>query len=136
MPTEQLRHNSYSAWGSQLAMRLAGYTVLLLALGFLLNKYVANRLARLDENAKKLAAGDYSARVRHIGSDEIGDLAESINSMSREIQKRDKTLRESEECFRLTSDSMKDALVLLSGDGEIIFWNKAAEQIFGYTTDR
>lgn len=135
MPTEQLRHNSYSAWGSQLAMRLAGYTVLLLALGFLLNKYVANRLARLEENAKKLAAGDYSARVRHIGNDEIGDLAASINAMGREIQKRDKTLRESEECFRLTSDSMKDGLVLLSGDGEIIFWNKAAEQIFGYTAD-
>ena len=89
MPTEQLRHNSYYAWGSQFAMRLAGYTVLLLALGLLLNKYVANRLARLDENAKKLATGDYSARVRHIGSDEIGDLAASINSRSREIQKRD-----------------------------------------------
>ena len=135
MPTEQLRHSNYSVWGSQLAIRLVGYTVLLLALGVLLNKYVGNRLARLEENAKKLAAGDYSARVRHIGSDEIGDLATSINSMSREIQKRDKTLRESEECFRLTSNSIKDALILLSGEGEIIFWNKAAEQIFGYTAD-
>ena len=135
LPTEQLRHSSYSAWGSQLALRLVGYVLLLLALGLLLNKYVGNRLARLEENAKKLATGDYSARVRHIGSDEIGDLATSINSMSREIQKRDKTLRESEECFRLTSNSIKDALILLSGDGEIIFWNKAAEQIFGYTAD-
>ena len=135
LPTEELRHNSYSAWGTQLAMRLVGYVVLLLALGFLLNKYVANRLARLEENAQKLASGDYSARVRHIGDDEIGDLATSINSMSREIQKRDRTLRESEECFRLTSDSIKDALILVSGDGEIIFWNKAAEQIFGYSAD-
>ena len=109
--------------------------MLLLALGLLLNKYVANRLARLEENAKKLAAGDYSSRVHNIGSDEIGDLATSINSMGREIQKRDKTLRESEECFRLTSNSMKDALVLLTSDGEIIFWNKAAEQIFGYTAE-
>lgn len=133
MPTEQLRKNSYAAWGAQLAIRLVGYTLLLLALGFLLNKYVANRLARLEENAKRLAAGDYSARVRHIGSDEIGDLATSINTMSREIQKRDRTLRENEERFRLTSDSIKDALVLLSSDGEVIFWNKAAEQIFGYT---
>ena len=55
--------------------------------------------------------------------------------MGREIQKRDKTLRESEECFRLTSDSMKDALVLLTDNGEIIFWNKAAEHIFGYKAD-
>ena len=135
MPTEQLRHNNYAVWCSQLAIRLAGYTVLLLALGLLLYKYVANRLARLEENAKKLAAGDYSSRVHNIGSDEIGDLATSINSMGREIQKRDKTLRESEECFRLTSNSMKDALVLLTSDGEIIFWNKAAEQIFGYTAE-
>ena len=135
MPTDQLRRNNYAVWCSQLAIRIAGYAVLLLALGLLLNKYVANRLARLEENAKKLAAGDYSARVHNIGSDEIGDLATSINSMGREIQKRDKTLRESEECFRLTSDSMKDALVLLTDDGEIIFWNKAAEHIFGYKAD-
>ena len=135
MPTEHLRNSSYAAWGSQLAMRLVGYAVLLLSLGLLLNKYVGNRLARLEENAKKLASGDYSARVRHIGRDEIGDLALSINAMSREIQKRDKTLRESEECFRLISNSIKDALILLSSEGEIIFWNKAAEQIFGYTAD-
>ena len=59
----------------------------------------------------------------------------SAPSMSREVQNRDTNLRESEECFRLTANSIKDALILLSGDGKIIFWNRAAEQIFGYTAE-
>ena len=132
LPTSALRQKSYSAWGYQFGVRLAGYLILLIALGYLLNRYVVSRLARLEENTSKLAAGDYSARVHHIGRDEIGQLATSINKMSTEIQQRDRTLRESEECFRLTTDSIKDALVLLSREGRILFWNNAAETIFGY----
>jgi len=135
LPTGQLRYNAYAAWGYQLALRLVGYVALLFALGCLLNKYVINRLARLEQNTRKLAAGDYSARVKRIGRDEIGYLATAINAMSREVQNRDTNLRESEECFRLTANSIKDALILLSGDGKIIFWNRAAEQIFGYTAE-
>jgi len=135
LPTGQLRYNAYTAWGYQLALRLVGYLALLFALGCLLNKYVINRLARLEQNTRKLAAGDYSARVKRIGRDEIGYLATAINAMSREVQNRDTNLRESEECFRLTANSIKDALILLSGDGKIIFWNRAAEQIFGYTAE-
>ena len=70
-----------------------------------------------------------------MGKDEIGDLADSINKMSKEIQKREQTLRESEERFRLTTNSIKDALILLGCSGRIIIWNKAAETIFGYTAD-
>ena len=135
MPTHQLRATAYATWTYQFAMRFAGYLALFLALGYLLNRYIIDRLAHLDENTRKLAAGDYSARVQNIGRDEIGDLADSINTMSQQIQKRDSTLRESEECFRLTSNGISDALILISGAGEILFWNNAAEQIFGYTAD-
>lgn len=135
LPTKALRQKSYAAWCYQFGVRLVGYLVLLVALGILLNRYVVSRLARLEENTSKLAAGDYSARVHHIGHDEIGQLATSINKMSTQIQQRDRTLRESEECFRLTSKSIKDALVLLSREGRILFWNNAAEQIFGYAAD-
>ena len=133
MPTKNLRQQYYSAWCFQFSIRLAGYLALLAALGGLLNKYVIGRLARLDENASRIAAGDYSTRVTRLYDDEIGDLADSINIMSTEIHVRDRTLRESEERFRLTTDSIKDALILLSCDGRILFWNKAAESVFGYT---
>lgn len=135
LPTKALRKRNYSAWWYQFGMRLVGYIILFMALGFLLNRYVVDRLARLEENTSKLAAGDYSARIHNIGQDEIGQLATSINKMSTQIQQRDRTLRESEECFRLTSKSIKDALVLLSREGRILFWNNAAEHIFGYDAD-
>ena len=135
IPSEKLRHQYYSEWIFQIVMHILGYLVLLLALGGLLNKYVVARLARLEESTKKLAAGDYSARADTMGKDEIGDLAECINRMGAEIQKREQTLRENEERFRLTTNSIKDALILLDCSGHIIFWNKAAETIFGYTAD-
>lgn len=116
-------------------MHILGYLVLLLALGGLLNKYVVARLARLEESTQKLAAGYYSARVDTMGKDEIGDLAECINRMGAEIQKREQTLRENEERFRLTTNSIKDALILLDCSGHIIFWNKIGGDHFGYTAD-
>ncbi|MGV7005345.1 response regulator [Desulfovibrio sp. QI0442] len=135
MPTYELRHKYYSEWGFQLAMRIVGYVVLLLALGSLFRRYIGARLIKLEESTRKLAEGDYSARAFPTDNDEIGDLAESINTMGREIQKREQTLRESEERFRLTTNSIRDALILVSCTGRIIFWNKAAEKILGYTAD-
>ena len=42
-------------------------------------------------------------------------------------------LKESEKKFRALSESAKDAVILLDRDGDIAYWNKAAEDIFGYS---
>jgi PAS domain S-box-containing protein len=44
-------------------------------------------------------------------------------------------LKESEERFRLVADSATDAIISSDSHGKIIFWNKAAETIFGYPAD-
>lgn len=43
-------------------------------------------------------------------------------------------LVESEEKFRTITTSAKDAIIMLDNDGNISFWNKAAEEIFGYSS--
>jgi PAS domain S-box-containing protein/diguanylate cyclase (GGDEF)-like protein len=43
------------------------------------------------------------------------------------------SVRYSEERFRLLADSAADAIISIDQQGEIIFWNQAAEKIFGYT---
>lgn len=40
--------------------------------------------------------------------------------------------RESEERFRTVSESVSDAIIVTSGSGNIISWNKSAQTIFGY----
>ncbi|MBN1547802.1 MAG: PAS domain S-box protein, partial [Syntrophaceae bacterium] len=41
-------------------------------------------------------------------------------------------LRESEERFRAITDSAHDAILMMDNDGNVSYWNAAAEQILGY----
>jgi PAS domain S-box-containing protein len=43
------------------------------------------------------------------------------------------TLRDREEMFRSITTSAQDAIIMISSDGKISFWNEAAKAIFGYT---
>lgn len=44
-------------------------------------------------------------------------------------------LRDSEERLRAICDSAMDAVLMLDSDGKAVFWNPAAEKMFGYTAD-
>jgi PAS domain S-box-containing protein len=49
-----------------------------------------------------------------------------------ERKRVEKSLQESEEKFRIMTASAQDAIVMINNDGNISFWNAAAENIFGY----
>ena len=62
----------------------------------------------------------------------------ALVGVTRDITERkrgEEALRESEEKFRLISTSAKDAIVIIGPTEEIIYWNPAAENIFGYPAD-
>ena len=44
-------------------------------------------------------------------------------------------LKASEEKFRAISETAKDGIILIDEQGRIIFWNDAAQKIFGYETE-
>lgn len=46
------------------------------------------------------------------------------------------TLRESENRFRSVVESANDAIILIGHNGEIMSWNRSAQTIFGYTSDK
>ncbi len=48
------------------------------------------------------------------------------------LEKRNRELLENEEKFRILSDSAQDAIIMMDNDGNISYWNKASELIFGY----
>ena len=47
----------------------------------------------------------------------------------------EEALRESEAKFRAMSESAHDAIIMICSDGSVTYWNKAAERMFGYSTD-
>ncbi len=59
-------------------------------------------------------------------------LLENFSDIT-ERKQVEETLRDSEEKFRMISDSAQDAIIMIDNDGNISYWNKAAEKIFGYT---
>lgn len=46
----------------------------------------------------------------------------------------ERRLRESEETLRTIAASARDAILMINNDGQITFWNDAAENIFGHTS--
>mgnify|MGYP005843507297 CR=1 FL=1 len=52
-----------------------------------------------------------------------------------ERKRLEDTLRESEEKFHAISTSAIDAIILVDDAGKIVYWNPAAEKMFGYTSE-
>jgi two-component system, NtrC family, sensor kinase len=52
-----------------------------------------------------------------------------------ERQQAETALRESEERFKAITVSAKDSIIMLDTDGNVCFWNPAAEQLTGYPAD-
>ncbi len=44
-------------------------------------------------------------------------------------------LREREEIFRAITTSAQDGIIMMNPEGEILFWNEAAEKIYGYSVE-
>lgn len=65
----------------------------------------------------------------------VVEQADKVFSEVIERRRIQKELMESEEKFHKIAATALDAIIMMDNDGNISFWNKAAENIFGYTND-
>ncbi len=63
---------------------------------------------------------------------ELREVNEKLNVELEERKRAQDELREKEEKLRTITDTARDAIVMIDEDGRISFWNRAAEEIFGY----
>ena len=90
-----------------------------------------------EENAiEALQRGaiDYVLKQRfaRLGPSARRALAEAqVNAQRRRVEDE---LRASEERFRSVAQTASDAIISVDGHGRIVFWNSAAERIFGYAS--
>ena len=71
--------------------------------------------------------------ARSIGN-EIDCAYSKLEKNEAALRRSEATLRESEEKFRLLAHSTQDAIILIDHEGNISFWNDAAEKILGYSS--
>ncbi|MDP6369608.1 MAG: ATP-binding protein [Planctomycetota bacterium] len=132
---------------SGLQSRFLGMGLILAALSTLLlyfpMRFLARPLVMMKDAAQALREGDYSTQVAVESSDEIGDLAESFNHMAQAVKERTVRLETSATELRREQDrtraerdrldtvisSMKDGLIVLDREGEVVISNEAAEPL-------
>jgi len=136
----------------------ASLATLLTALGlaWMLSGRIITPLRQLRTDASALAAGDLSHRTAVATADEVGALATSFNAMAASLEERHGELdsareaaatealtrarlealqRQANETLAAVIDASPVGIVCSDGDRRIVLWNRAAEQIFGYTAE-
>ncbi|SHE41156.1 HAMP domain-containing protein [Desulforamulus putei DSM 12395] len=101
------------------------FGLLLAALfSWFLSRSLSKPLLQMQEVAKSMAQGDYSKRVRISRDDEIGWLAESLNTLSRELEEKISLLRRVDETRRdfvaRVSHELRTPLTIIQGNAEAL----------------
>lgn len=63
------------------------------------------------------------------------ELEVRVAERTQQLSERESKLRESDEVFQKLSSSALIAIIIIDNDGNVSFWNNAAETIFGWTSD-
>ncbi|MES9925210.1 MAG: EAL domain-containing protein [Candidatus Thiodiazotropha endolucinida] len=111
-------------------------TGILLLLGLALAALISNRLVSpirmLTEYVKRVGEGAYGIELEKSRSDEIGQLIHSFNRMSRDLS----NTSVSRQYLNDVLNNLRDALIVVSVDKNIIMVNNAAVDMIGYDKER
>jgi diguanylate cyclase (GGDEF)-like protein/PAS domain S-box-containing protein len=120
-----------------LALLLVGSfaTLGVLVLGWYLARTITRRLERVADAARRITKGDLSPRAAVTGSDEIGLLAMTFNTMTEELQTRSRTLAERERHFRSIVQNSTDVIMIVNRFGKFTYQSPSIETIFGHAPD-
>lgn len=99
--------------------------------GFAVISFVIPHIRKLQENAAKLARGEYNPLYQNHGSDEMADLMRSFDNMSRQINRRTAELEASRKLYRSLFEEVPCYLTVVSPDYRIVRSNRAFAEVFG-----
>jgi diguanylate cyclase (GGDEF)-like protein/PAS domain S-box-containing protein len=112
------------------------------AIAWMLSGHLVRPLRQLRKDATVLASGELSHRTTVHSSDEVGDLAEALNTMAARLEQRQDEARRAADDLRQANDTLAAvidaspvAIVCSDPQRRIFLWSRAAEQIFGYTAE-
>jgi PAS domain S-box-containing protein len=98
-------------------------------LSTLLQRRISDPILALTQAAQTVSQrGDYSIRAPKLTEDELGTLTEAFNRMLSETQENQDRLGEQARLLDLSTD----AIIVRDMQGVIVFWNRGAEEIYGW----
>ncbi len=115
-------------------------------IAFFLVASITRPMKELMTYAEKVSRGDLNAgitgrfyaetgRLKNMITSMVGKLKQSISRAEQaalEARRAEEAMRESNSQLHAITDYAQDAIIMMDFDGNISFWNPAAEAIFGY----
>ena len=105
-------------------------------LGIRLASGIRKPLAEIGAVARRIAAGDWEAEVRHPTDDEIGELALALNAISGVLRTKGRQLTESKGRLEAVLANMESGVALFDRNGRIDLVNPSAEFILDVSNTR
>lgn len=104
------------------------------AIGFVIIKFNTYPLRNIIRIAQNFAQGNFARKVEISSSDEIGELANAINTMGFELQTQMQTILDDNKKLDAIMTHMNDAVIATDLRERIILINQAAKTLFGIPT--
>jgi len=102
-----------------------------LVIGFILMRINTSPLLNITRIAQNFARGNFARKAEIASSDEMGDLADAINTMGTELQSRMQTILDDKNRLDAIMANMNDAIITTDLQERIILINNAAKTMFG-----
>jgi len=112
--------------------------ILGLIAGVLTARYIINPIINMNHMAKKMADGDFSAKIETLRQDEIGQLIQTVNEMSSKLEQSfDKlsTFRLRIKLLTAGLETSSNLVVILQADRSIWWVNLSFEALSGYSSN-
>ena len=93
-------------------------------------QHVTRPLGLMQRGAKRMAKGDFMPIQGVSSEDEIGELAEALNSMGESLKNHMAWLSQEKNLLQGILESISDAVVMLSCDGSIQYANDSAKALW------
>jgi PAS domain S-box-containing protein len=108
----------------------------LVAVNFLLQKFLDRPLAELGRGIGSIANGNYAHELMRAPQAEIDQIIQQVNNMAGQIAEREAALRKSEERYANLLLNLEAGIVVYAPDTTIVMNNSRAAEIFGVSTDQ
>ncbi|QGY41545.1 HAMP domain-containing protein [Pseudodesulfovibrio cashew] len=120
------------------AEQISYSTLAMIAIVILIAIWMASTLTRkitsMIEGIRRFKSGDMEQRLAVTSNDEIGQLAQTFNEMSDNIQKLVEDLRQAETKYRGFFENSTEGIYRSRANGEIVNVNPAFVRLFGFSS--
>ncbi|MDO8587654.1 MAG: ATP-binding protein [Armatimonadota bacterium] len=105
-------------------------TLIAAAMSHRLAGSIANPISKMNRMAKEIASGNLDQQVSIDSHDEVGQFAQSFNSMAQRLREMMDAIAKEKDKMAAILATMADGVVVTDESGKVALFNKASEQLF------